>query len=514
MKAQISLFLILCISLSACIKKDINQQPLIRYTVSLDKAKDQIFGMSLTISGIQQDTISLKLPQWTPGYYQLMDFTSDLSQLKITDQEGNELKAEFEAPNAWVVANTHNKELSISYDIKADRKFVAQSFIDSTHAYIVPTNNFLYIDGYLNTSVSVEIKGMKKAGFSDLVSGLTQVDQNIYTAPDFDILYDSPILAGPLERLPVFDVDGITHLFAGYQLGEFKRKEFNAHLKKIVEAATTLMGDIPYSNYTFIAIGPGFGGIEHLNNTTISFDGNALKSTEDIKDVMSFIAHEYFHHYNVKRIRPYELGPFNYDGINRTSQLWISEGLTVYYEYMITRMAGITTEDDLIKSFENHINHVENNMGRFKQSLVQSSYNTWEDGPFGIEGKTISYYQKGPLVGLLLDLSIRQATQNQHSLDDVMRFLYQKYYLQEQRGFTDAEFQQACESIAGTLLTDVFDYVHTKRELNYNKYFHYAGLNLVKIMDRNSGQIQYQIKKLTNTSALQKDILKSWLRDI
>ncbi|MBS2098351.1 M61 family metallopeptidase [Carboxylicivirga linearis] len=513
MKTRLLLFLLVFLSLSACVESTQTQQPDLYYEVSLDKANDQIFGMTFTVIGIQQDSVILKLPQWTPGYYQLMDFTSDLSNLKITDQTGLVMDATFMAPNAWMVTNTLNKDLIITYDIKADRKFVAQSFIDSTHAYLVPTNNFLYIDGYLNQPLTVEISGMEESGYSDIITGLEQLQPYTFTAPDFDILYDSPILAGPLERLPEFEVGGISHQFAGYLLGDFNREEFNKQLKKVVEAATTLMGDIPYNNYTFLAIGPGFGGIEHLNNTTISFDGNKLKSTGEIKDVMSFIAHEYFHHYNVKRIRPYELGPFNYDGINRTTQLWISEGLTVYYEYMLTRMADITSEEDLIRSFEHHINHVENNMGRFKQSLVQSSYNTWEDGPFGVEGKTISYYQKGPLVGLLLDLSIRQATQNQQSLDDVMRFLYQHYYLQKQRGFTDAEFQQACESIAGTLLTDVFDYVHTKQELDYNHYLHYAGLDLVKIMDRNTGQIQFRIEKLTVTNALQQDILKSWLRE-
>nr|WP_321406405.1 hypothetical protein [uncultured Carboxylicivirga sp.] len=117
------------------------------------------------------------------------------------------------------------------------------------------------------------------------------------------------------------------------------------------------------------------------------------------------------------------------------------------------------------------------------------------------------------MVGLLLDLSIRQATQNQQSLDDVMRYLYQQFYQQEQRGFTDAEFQQVCENIAGTLLTDVFEYVHTTRKVDYNQYLQYAGLDLVKTMDRNTGRIQYSIQKLNNVNALQQDILKSWLRE-
>nr|WP_321406408.1 hypothetical protein [uncultured Carboxylicivirga sp.] len=513
MKIKFLPFLFILSLLFACVAEDKTYQPEFHYTVSLDDASNQNFGMIFTVKGMDQDTIVLKLPQWTPGYYQLMDFTSDLSQLKVKDENGEELKAIFSEPNAWTVTDTKNKVLTITYSIKADRKFVAQSFIDSTHAYIVPTNNFLYIDGYLNQPVTIDVAGMETCGFSDLITGLTKTGDSTWSAPDFDILYDSPLLAGKLDRLPVFEVGGIKHQFGGFQLGDFNREELNSNLEKVVEAATTLMGDIPYGDYHFIAIGPGFGGIEHLNNTTISFDGNKIQTEAEMKDVMSFIAHEYFHHYNVKRIRPYELGPFDYDGINRTAQLWISEGLTVYYEYMLTRIAGITNEEDLISSFEHHINHVENNEGRLKQSLVQSSYNTWEDGPFGVQGKTISYYQKGPLVGLLLDLSIRQATQNQQSLDDVMRYLYQQYYQQEQRGFTDAEFQQVCENIAGSLLTDIFEYVHTTRELDYNQYLQYAGLDLVKTMDRNTGKIQYSIQKLNNINALQQDILKSWLRE-
>nr|WP_319400956.1 hypothetical protein [uncultured Carboxylicivirga sp.] len=513
MNSKLLPFLFVLLLLSACSAKQTVEKPNFSYLVSLEKAGSHTFEMTLSVNGIQQDSIVLKLPQWTPGYYQLMDFTSDLNQIKVIDDAGNEYKTVFTKPNAWVISHTRNRNLTINYEIKADRKFVAQSFVDSTHAYLVPTNNFLYVDGFLNEPVSVLFEGVKEAGFTDVVTGLEQLDQYSYLASDFDVLYDCPILIGPLERLPQFEVGGIKHQFAGYQLGDFNRESFNNDLKKMVEAATSLMGDIPYRDYHFIAIGAGFGGIEHLNNTTISFDGNKIQTDSDVKGMMSFIAHEYFHHYNVKRIRPYELGPFNYDGVNRTSQLWISEGLTVYYEYVITRMAGITTGDDMIASFEEHINHVENNRGRLKQTLVQSSYNTWEDGPFGVEGKTISYYQKGPLVGLLLDLSIREATQNQQSLDDVMRYLYQHYYQQEQRGFTDAEFQNACETIAGTLLTDVFEYVHTTRELDYNHYLHYAGLDLVKTMDRNTGQIQCRIEKLTDINALQQDILKAWLRE-
>jgi predicted metalloprotease with PDZ domain len=288
------------------------------------------------------------------------------------------------------------------------------------------------------------------------------------------------------------------------------------NLKKVVYAATQIIGDIPYNQYTFIGIGPGQGGIEHLNNTTVSFNGTRLNSSEGaLNTMMSFLAHEYFHHYNVKRIRPFELGPFDYDKENKTNLLWVSEGLSVYYEYLIIKRGGIITEQMLYKNFESSINAFENNPGRSYQSLTQASYETWSDGPFGKQGedanKSISYYDKGPAVGLILDLAIRNATKNVKSLDDVMRLLYWQYYKKLQRGFTDAEFQQACESVAGISLNHEFEYVYTTKELDYNTYLAYAGLKAVIITDAASGKRKFSIQPLEKTDAMQNSILQSWL---
>ena len=234
--------------------------------------------------------------------------------------------------------------------------------------------------------------------------------------------------------------------------------------------------------------------------------------------MMNFIAHEYFHHYNVKRIRPVELGPFDYDRGNRTNLLWISEGLTVYYEYLMVKRAGLTSPTTLFSNFESNLNAVENNPGRFYQSLQQASYSTWSDGPFGTQGnepgKSISYYDKGPLVGMLLDFEIRNATQNKKSLDDVMRTLYRKYYKEEQRGFTEAEFQAACEQVAGISLTGVLEYVYTTKEIDYAKYLAYAGLKIEKQSIESKGKANTQkftISRIENPTPLQTAILKSWM---
>jgi hypothetical protein len=258
-------------------------------------------------------------------------------------------------------------------------------------------------------------------------------------------------------------------------LGDFDKQGFMNDLKRVVETASGIICKIPYKHYTFIAIGPGGGGIEHLNSTSIAFSGTGLTSDAAKRRMYSFLAHEYFHHYNVKRIRPIELGPFDYDKGSRTKMLWVSEGLSVYYEYLIVKRAGISTDAELFNAFRGNMISFENKPGRFYQTLEQASYETWSDGPFGRTGdevnKTISYYDKGPAVGLLFDFKIRQLTKDQKSLDDVMRFLYKEYYQKKKRGFTEEELRKAFETIAGSSLAEEFEYVTTTKELDYPRYF-------------------------------------------
>ncbi len=482
----------------------------LKFTVSMPDPASQNFIVELNCSGINEDTINLKMPEWMPGYYQIMDYSDAVSEFEVE----SDLLVTRQNDNTWQIVTSKRKPFQLSYKVKADKKFVANSFLDTTHAYIVPPSLFMYIDNYLDIPVTVEFNLNNK--WSDIVTGLDDVIGKEYTylASDFDILYDCPILIGNLESLEPFYVSGVEHQFIGYDIGEFDQEVFMTELQKIIQAATDLMGDIPYEKYKFIGIGPGHGGIEHLNNTTVSFDGNTLSDEKAFNRMMSFLAHEYFHNYNVKRIRPVELGPFDYSRENKTNQLWISEGLTVYYEYIVVKRSGVFNEEEFLACFEGEINSVENDPGRHYQSLVQSSYYTWEEGPFGDPGtkedRSISYYVKGPVVGLLLDFAIREATDNQKSLDDVMRFMYNTYYKGLQRGFTSAEFQLACEKIAGTLLTPVFEYVHTTKDLDYNKYLAYAGLEL-KQEKGQSGKNIFSIKKKSDITAEQLAVLNSWM---
>ncbi|MCU0363315.1 MAG: hypothetical protein MUE32_08160 [Bacteroidales bacterium] len=470
--------------------------------------------VALDVSELYMDTVELRMPRWMPGYYQIMEYTKEVSNFSAAGSNGNAIPVIKTNNNAWLIVPGNNTSFRISYDVCADKKFVANNFLDSTHAYIVPAATFMYVSNRTDIPVSVKVIPFKS--WNDIATGLEVADgnENEYHAPDFDILYDCPILIGNLDELPSFTVGGIKHRFIAYNPGNFDRGAFITSLEKTVKAATEIMGDIPYNEYTFIGIGPGAGGIEHLNNTTVSFNGGRLDNPDAMKGMLKFLAHEYFHHYNVKRIRPYELGPFDYSEEARTNLLWMSEGLTVYYEYLIVRRAGLISEDELIASLESDINTLENDPGRRYQSLTQASYNTWSDGPFGNRSpgpdRSISYYVKGPLVGLVLDLKIRNATENKKSLDDVMRLLYTTYYRKLQRGFTDAEFQKACEEIAGISLSSEFEYVYTTREIDYSTYLSYAGLNISEEADKSTGKSIFTITAKDNIESLQSSIFRSW----
>ncbi len=458
------------------------QKSTLSYTVKMDNPEWHFFHVQLACKGIKKEFIDFKMPAWTPGYYQKMDYAKYLDQLKATDETGKELKWEKIADNTWRVFSKNAGTVNLAYEIKTMRSFVATAYVDETRAYILPAAVFLHIDKMINHPVQVTV--IPDAKWSRVATGLDSIQGKkfTYTAPDFDILYDSPFLVGDLEELPSFHIRGVKHRFIGYKLGDFDREQFILDLKKMVDAAVNVIGHVPYKHYTFIAIGQGPGGIEHLNNTTFGFNGANLNKRENYIRTLHFLAHEYFHHYNVKRIRPIELGPFDYDKGNRTKMLWISEGLSVYYEYIVVRRAGISTDAELLNALRGNILAFENKPGKRFQTLEQASYETWSDGPFGRTGdevnKTISYYDKGPAVGLLFDFKIRQVTNNKKSLDDVMRFLYKEYYQKKKRGFTEEELKSAFETVAGTSLNEEFEYVTTTKELDYPKYLHYAGLEI------------------------------------
>jgi predicted metalloprotease with PDZ domain len=439
--------------------------------------------------GLKGELQDFKMPVWSPGFYGIGNYSRNVSNFRAEDGARHALPWEKVTKDTWRVAAGNASTIVLNYDVYGATSFAANTYLGDDRAYISPSGMFVYIPEMTHHPVTVAIQ--LPSNWKQISTGLEPISgkSNTFYASDFDVLYDSPILMGNQEYLH-FDVKGVPHYVAIENVSaKVDRQKMIADLQKMVTAATQLIGAVPYKHYTFLLMGRGNGGIEHLNSASIQFDGNSLDTPEGYLHWLGYVSHEYFHNFNVKRIRPIALGPFNYDMENLTNMLWVSEGLTVYYENLVLVRAGLMTRDQYLDDMKRSIASFENSPGHHYQSATESSWNTWNagSGVGGDRNTTISYYQNGAMLGAMLDLKIRAGSMNRRSLDDVMRALYNKYYLQRQRGFTDAEFRQECEAAAGGDLSEVFSYASTSTDVDYAKYFALAGLKLETTSEDASG---------------------------
>jgi len=480
------------------------------FTVSMEQPDTHSYHVVFRCAGLKGELQDFKMPAWSPGFYRVMDFANNVSNFSAEDGAGKPLAWEKTTKNTWRVACGPAVSVTVSYDVYAFNRGVAGCFLDESRGYISTTGVFMHVAGQLHHPVTIMIEPYEK--WSTISTGLDPVEgkPNTFSAENFDILYDCPIFMGNQEVIS-FEVQGIPHDVAMVNPGTFDRQEFTTDLTRMITSAAAVIGEIPYRHYTFIIMGRGGGGLEHLNSSALFTSVSGPENPARNAGWLSFVTHEYFHNYNVKRIRPIALGPFDYDRENYTNMLWVSEGFTVYYEYIILNRAGFLTRDEFIKHISSIIAKCENSPGRLIQSVADASYNAWTQSFFGSD-KEVSYYDKGAALATLLDLKIRHESQNSKSLDDVMRALYQQYYQEKNRGFTDQEFRAACEIAAGQALDEVFEYAYTTKEIDYPKYFSYAGL-AIEIPKEQTERGSFLIKPLPNPNPLQAAILKGWLKD-
>lgn len=448
------------------------------FTVSMDRPASHYYHVELRASGLSGDAQDFKMPVWMPGYYRVMDYSKNVVNFQAADGAGRALPWTKTNKNTWHVIAANARAIVLNYDVYAFTRFVGNNYLDDQRGYFVGPGMYLYVPGEIGRPATVHFK--LPAGWSSVANGLDPVpgEPQTFSASDFDLLYDCPTLLGNQEHFQ-FEVKGVPHSVVAEDVpADIERAKIASDLKRIVEAATDMMGEIPYRHYTFLLMGRGAGGVEHLTSAAMLFNGASLETADGYRRWLSFAAHEYFHTYNVKRIRPVALGPFDYDRENYTTMLWEAEGFTSYYQDLLVERAGLMTPEQYFATLTNNISTYENSPGHLLQSAAQSSVDTWLHGDDSAN-TTISYYNKGPAIAAMIDYTIRSRTNNRRSLDDVMRALYREFYKEKKRGFTDQEFRAVCERIAGGPLNEIFDnYVATTKDVNYPKYFALAGLTI------------------------------------
>ena len=461
----------------------LSAQEKIAFKVSFSEPQAHYAEVEMEISGLKEDYIDLKMPVWTPGSYLVREFAKNVEGFKVSGPSGSLLSFNKLNKNTWRIQTSKNSTIKVNYRVYSFEISVRTSFVDESHAFLSPAGLFLYPAGKLMLPSTVTIIPHKS--WSKISTGLEKVagKENTFSASDFDILFDSPIEVGNQDIFE-FTAAGVKHEVAMYGGGSYDKEVLKRDMAKIVHEQTKIFGVNPNKRYVFIVhnFNSGGGGLEHLNSTVLGASRNGYSTEAGLLRFLGLVSHEYFHLWNVKRLRPIALGPFNYDEENYTNNLWIAEGFTAYYQDVFTKRAGLQSSDQFVANLATVITSVENQPGNKIQSLNDASFDAWIKQYRPNENSansTISYYSKGSLVALIMDLEIIHSTQGKAGLDEVMKAMYDEYYVKKKRGYTDKEFKEMAEKIAGHSLSNIYDdYVYGLKAIDYNKYFNYAGFTL------------------------------------
>lgn len=463
------------------------QAATISYEVSMPEPHTHYFNVKMDVVDYQKEYFDVQMPVWSPGSYLVREFAKGVEGLVAT-ANNKPLKAEKINKNTWRIYAKESKNVVINYKVYAFELSVRTSFVDASHAYFNGTSMFMFIDELRNTPHNLTIipfKDWKKVSTS---LPKTSKEGFQYQAPDYDILVDSPVEIGNQETF-YFTSAGVIHHVAMYGKGNYDIEKLKVDMAKITQACTDVFGENPNKEYTFIIhnLTHGSGGLEHLSSTTLEVNRWTYEGS-DYKGFLSLVAHEYFHLWNVKRVRPIELGPFDYNNENYTSLLWVMEGFTSYYDELLLYRAGIYDEETIIRKFRGSINNIENQPGNKVQPVAHSSFDAWIKAYRPNENSyntTISYYSKGSVVANMLDLMIINNTKGEKNLDNVMQYLYNEFYKKQDRGFTPAEMKTTLEKVSGLKMDDFFaKYINGTETFDYNTLFGYAGLTVETVVNK------------------------------
>lgn len=457
----------------------------IAYKVSFPKPSNHYAHIEMTVWGFSESIITAKLPVWTPGSYLVREFSKNVEGVVVKNGLGKEIPHSKSDKNAWKINVSGQKEITISYDVYCFELSVRTSFVEDEQAFLNGANIFMYIEG--SQSASSVISFFPDDNWKEISTSLKIQASNKWTrfAANYDELVDSPIL---ISTHPIikFKAAGIPHEIAIQGISNMDEKKLVSDLTKIIEEELKLFGGThPCKKYLFIIHNTEKqgGGLEHLNSSANMIPRFNYGFRDKYLAGVSLLAHEYFHLWNAKRIRPIELGPFNYGEENYTKLLWVVEGFTSYYDNYLVHKGGVSSKAEYLDLLELDLNKQINAFGERVQSVTESSFDTWIKYYRPNENSnntTVSYYTKGSLISLCLNFILLDATNGAKSLDDVMRALWAQYLKNPTIGYTEADVLKTFEKVGGIKLKDFFEnYIYKAGEIDYNKYFNLVGYELV-----------------------------------
>jgi predicted metalloprotease with PDZ domain len=444
----------------------------IRYTLSFPAPQTHYVEVTASVPTGRRADVDLMMAVWTPGSYLVREYARNVEAVTASGPDGRALNVDKSKKNHWRIATGGAPTITLKYRVYSREMSVRTNWVETDFALLNGAPTFITLADLSPRPHEVILN--PASGWKRSITALPAMDggDHRYRAPDYDTLVDSPIVIGN-PAVYDFEVDGKKHSLVNVgEAGVFDGARAAKDLETIVKEDRRLWGFLPYDRYVFFnMITESGGGLEHKNSTVLMTNRWSTRTRRAYLAWLDLASHEYFHAWNVKRLRPAELGPFDYENENITRSLWIAEGFTDYYADLQVLRAGLQTRDEYLEDLSSTIELLQATPGRLVQSAEMASFDAWIKYYRPDENSnntTISYYTKGTVIAFLLDAKIRKATNGTKSLDDVMRTAYQKF--SGPKGYTPEEFRAVAEQVAGTSLKAFWDRaVESTSELDYTE---------------------------------------------
>ncbi|MCW3071583.1 MAG: peptidase domain protein [Bacteroidetes bacterium] len=457
-----------------------------KYIVSYKQPHNHFIDLEFIADKISSDETLIQLPAWRPGRYELGNFAKNVQKWAAFDEKGNTLKSQKLTKDSWKVQTKGITELHIKYNYYAAEINAGSTFLDETQLYMNPVNCCAYIPERIAEKCEMELQlpaeynvacGAKHSG-----NGNVKIE-----CAGFHELADSPFIASASLQHNKFVCDGIEFNF--WFQGECRPDwgKLNADFIKFCDHQLAMMKKAPFEAYHFLfQVLPQriYHGVEHTTSTVIALGpGYNLMKGDLYEDLLGVSCHELFHAWNIKTIRPVEMQPYDYTKENYSKLGYVCEGVTTYYgDYLLYR-CGVFNEEQYFGTFNERLQKHFDNAGRFNMSVADSSFDTWLDGYApGIPNRKTNIYDEGNLLAFVTDMFIRKNSANKHSLDDVMRHLYEEFAL-KQKGYSDKDYKGIIEHYANTSFDEIFSgYFNGTRDYEplLKEAMDYIGCELVK----------------------------------
>jgi predicted metalloprotease with PDZ domain len=476
----------------------------LHYELRFERPSTHLMDVSIHAAGLKGPSAEFAMPNWAPGSYYLQNYSANIQGFHATGSDGKQLAWRKTDSQTWRIELGSANAVTVSYQVFGDTLRNNQAQYNERHVFIGGPSVWMYLVGGKERPVDLSIavpEGWKVA------TGMEHISDHTFRAASFDWFADAPLEISDFAEKD-FQVLGTTyHVIVHDVVGQKDFAKFADDMQKFVAAIVPMFSSVtgaeqaaPFKDYWFLFhIWPNTGGgLEHLNSTQINFTTDwdmqaPVPGYGTQYNLKLFVAsHEFFHAWNVKRLRPRPLGPFDYSQMVHTPSLWISEGLTSYYGALALERAGLVTPQQYLDEVGNMITNFEQSPGRRERTIEDTSWDTWFNGEVvsqanNLRNTNYSYYDGGQVMGHILDFAIRKDTNNQKSLDDWMRLMYSRYALPKP-GFQPDDAIKAASEVAGTDLSSVFQkYISGKEPIPYEEYFAYAGISVERKLDTEKG---------------------------